>query len=612
MKITFIFPPQVNPSCIPIGMAALKAYIKKHLPKTDVSLIDLNLSFVNRTLDGQLNNLQYLCQGCNFDCSRKESRCPFQDNITKELRQIFKKAKIIIKDKRLFFDKEIFNKYVGDCHNYIYAINGCIERILKEYIEGRLYNEKIITELLDDEIEKILAEKPNFICFSILVKTQVTYALALAKVIKQKLKIPIIFGGPALFNFDSTGFMNAFDFVDIMVLKEGEESIVSLLSDTHNKNYDKIPNLVWRNGFKTIINEIKYIEDLDSLPTPDFEGLKLNEYFYPEIILPIATSRGCPWSRCKFCQLNIQYSGPYRERSIEKVIADIKYLKNKYNAANFFFTDSEISAKRLKMIAEAVVSSKLKIYFACYARPTKNLNLEVLKIAYKAGARFFQLGVESLADPLLRFVNKGTSVESIKEVFRNTDKLKIKNLVYMLACVPTQTRKELLADFRRISFMQKKYNIFSVVYCLYSMAVHQDLYAELKNQGVAIGRYKSDFNTIYGRRVYSTDMLQFSYKSAGAYDILTDPREGIRSISYKDGLDRLMRLRDKFQLNSKQGDFILNINNFLFETQLLYAKEHNESRVSLPARKRLLKFYLQAMTELKFNSYKKQKMRNQQ
>jgi len=27
-------------------MAALKAYIKKHLPKTDVSLLDLNLSFV--------------------------------------------------------------------------------------------------------------------------------------------------------------------------------------------------------------------------------------------------------------------------------------------------------------------------------------------------------------------------------------------------------------------------------------------------------------------------------------------------------------------------------------------------------------------------------------
>jgi radical SAM superfamily enzyme YgiQ (UPF0313 family) len=397
----------------------------------------------------------------------------------------------------------------------------------------------------------------------------------------------------------------------MMVLKEGEESIASLLSNTHNKNYNKIPNLVWRNGSKTIINEIKYIKDLDSLPAPDFEGLKLNEYFYPEIILPIATSRGCPWSRCKFCQLNIQYSGPYRERSIEKVTADIRYLKNKYNATNFFFTDSEISAKRLKILAEAVINSKLKIYFACYARPTKNLNLEVLKIAHKAGARFFQLGVESLTDPLLRFVNKGTSAESIQEVFRNIDKLKMKSLVYMLACIPTQTRKELLADFKRISFMQKKYNIFSVIYCLYSMAVHQNLYAELKNQGVTIGRYKPDFNTIHGRRVHSTDMLQFSYKSTGAYDILAYPREGIRIISYKDGLDKLMRLRDKFQLNSKQEEFILNINNFLFETQLLYAKENDEPRVGLPARKRALKFYLQAMTELKFNLYKKQKRKNQ-
>jgi len=40
------------------------------------------------------------------------------------------------------------------------------------------------------------------------------------------------------------------DFVDMMVLKEGEESIVSLLSNAHNKNYDKIPNLVWRMDLK--------------------------------------------------------------------------------------------------------------------------------------------------------------------------------------------------------------------------------------------------------------------------------------------------------------------------------------------------------------------------
>lgn len=610
MKTAFIFPPYISPSCVPVGMASLKAYIKKCLPLSDVSLIDLNLSFVNKILDGRLNNLQYICKGSSFDCPRRKKGCLFRDDITREQSQIFKKAKIIIKDKRLFFDKEIFNKYIGNCHSYIYAINGCIERILKEYIEDRLDNSKIITDLFSDEIKIILAKKPNIICFSILVKTQVIYALALAKVIRQKFKIQIIFGGPALFNFDPAGFMNAFDFVDIMVLKEGEESIVSLLNNTHNKKYDDIPNLVWRKGSKTIINEIKYIEDLDSLPTPDFEGLKLNEYFYPEIILPIATSRGCPWSRCKFCQLNIQYSGPYRERSIERVIADMRYLSGKYNAVNFFFTDSEISAKRLKMLAEAVIDSKLKIYFACYARPSRSLNLEVLKTAHKAGGRFLQLGVESLSGPLLRSVNKGTSAESIEEVFKNTDKLDIKNLVYMLACIPAQSRKELLSDLRKISFMQKKYNVFSVIYCLYSLAIHQDLYAELKDQGANIGHHKSDFNTIHGKAVHSTDMLRFSYKSAGAYDILTDPREGIRIISYKDGLDRLMRLRDKFQLNSKQGDFIFNINNFLFETQLLYAKEHKEARVSLPERKRLLKFYLQAMTELKFNLYKKQKRRN--
>ncbi len=612
MKTTFIFPPYINPSCVPIGAASLKAYIKKHLPGMDVSLIDLNLSFVSRILDGRLNNLQYICKGCSFDCPRRKSGCLFRDDITREQRQIFRKAKIIIKDKKLFFDKEIFNKYIGDCHNYIYAINACIERILKEYIEGRLTDDKIIMELFSDEIRIILAEKPSTVCFSVLVGTQVGYALVLAKVIRRKFKIPVIFGGPALFNFDPADFMNAFDFVDILVLKEGEEAIVSLLGNTGGKNYGNIPNLAWREGSKTIINEVKYIKDLDSLPVPDFEGLELDEYFYPEIILPIATSRGCPWSRCKFCQLNIQYSGPYRERSIERVIADMRYLINKHNAVNFFLTDSEISAKRLKILGKAVIRSKLKIHFACYARPTGELGLETLKTAHRAGARFLQLGVESLSDPLLNSVNKGTSAESIEEVFRNTDKLNIKNLVYMLACIPTQTRKELLADSRGISFLQKKYNIFSVIYCLYSLAMHQALYAELKNQGAFISCHKPDFNTAKGRQVRRTDMLEFSYGSAGGYDILTNSRERVKVVSYKDGLERLARLRDKFQLNGEDKNFIFNINNFLFETQLLYAKERSKTGLNLRKKKRLLKFYSQMTTELKFSLYKKQKRANGQ
>jgi len=61
----------------------------------------------------------------------------------------------------------------------------------------------------------------------------------------------------------------------------------------------------------------------------------------------------------------------------------------------------------------------------------RTLNLEVLKIAYKGRRKVLSIGVESLADPLLKFVNKGTSVESIQEVFRNTDKLNMKSLVYM-------------------------------------------------------------------------------------------------------------------------------------------------------------------------------------
>jgi len=130
--------------------------------------------------------------------------------------------------------------------------------------------------------------------------------------------------------------MEHFDFIDFIILKEGEIGLSELVKSLErDKNFDSIPNLVWRSSRGIVFNQEKYVDNLDDLPTPDFSDFNLDKYYFSEPILSIGLSRNCPWNKCKFCQLNMQH-GRYRQRSIDKVINDFKTLIDKDNIKNFF------------------------------------------------------------------------------------------------------------------------------------------------------------------------------------------------------------------------------------------------------------------------------------
>ena len=76
-----------------------------------------------------------------------------------------------------------------------------------------------------------------------------------------------------------------------------------------------------------------------TLPPPDFDGLPLEKYFVPTKILPYLATRGCYWGRCEFCDHGEGYTAGYRTKKIQDILADITYLRDKYGARHFHFTD---------------------------------------------------------------------------------------------------------------------------------------------------------------------------------------------------------------------------------------------------------------------------------
>ena len=45
------------------------------------------------------------------------------------------------------------------------------------------------------------------------------------------------------------------------------------------------------------------------MKSPDFDGLPLERYLAPELVLPLATSHGCYHGKCAFC--NVGYGSPF-------------------------------------------------------------------------------------------------------------------------------------------------------------------------------------------------------------------------------------------------------------------------------------------------------------
>lgn len=568
MRMNLVFAPYVSPSCVPIGLASLKSYLEENANDVKVKALDLSLDFVNKVIDG---NIEKICNICTMEEGFEKN--PFQDAMPREFISRFTAARELVKDQRLFYDKQLFVHRVQPLYLFLWKYAFCFSLVLRHYLEGRITDTSSILNYLEDEVESTVRGNPDLIGFSVLTNSQINFSLAIAKMVKETFDIPVILGGPSLYNLDLNELMDTFDFIDFLIVKEGEEALLGLSNALEgDREFRDVPNLIWREGETIVVNKEKMMHNLNVLPTPDFSDFQLNEYFFPELILPVSSARDCPWNLCKFCQLNAQYGGKYRQRSIEKVVDDIKVLQEKHDVSHFFFTDSEITASRLKEIGQALSDDDLEVYFGCYARPTQDLTLQVMQTAYAGGCRFIQLGVESLNDKYLTFVNKGTSRESILAALKNADTVGINLLCYMLAGIPTQTRADLIADMKEIAALQQQYNIFSVMYCLYNLGNHQPFYVQRQNYGIKLRERRIAFSTVASNIVHTNESLPYTYEDRSAYYLLRNcDRPDIDSPTM--AVNQISKWVRELGVNQDNLAFIFTINDFVFETQLLYSKE---------------------------------------
>jgi radical SAM superfamily enzyme YgiQ (UPF0313 family) len=170
------------------------------------------------------------------------------------------------------------------------------------------------------------------------------------------------------------------------------------------------------------------IEDLDSLPFPDFDDFLLERYFLVNHHhLPIMASRGCPYS-CTYCSnhaLRKKLKGTYvRFRSVDNVIAEIEKRMQQYRSRGFsylyFFDDTFIlHSDFIKEFCQKFTEKGFHKHIRWTANVRANLVTDdIIRIMKEAGCYEVRMGVESGNDYIRNTIyRRNMSQEQLLKAF---------------------------------------------------------------------------------------------------------------------------------------------------------------------------------------------------
>jgi len=235
-------------------------------------------------------------------------------------------------------------------------------------------------------------------------------------------KIINIVGGGLITAEPEVAF-DALEFIDFGVIGEGEITICELAYALENNgDFSEINGIIYKENGKFVRTLPRSsIKDIDTIPWPDYDGFELEHYLSlppPDVnnlgeerLVMLLTSRSCPFS-CTFCFHTV--SKEFRKRSIESVIQELEYLRDKY-AVKFVFLADELfgfQKSRLKEFCEHMERFNLPW---CGSFRVNDINEENITYLKKGHCRRVGLGLESADNRILQSMRKQITVEQIEQ-----------------------------------------------------------------------------------------------------------------------------------------------------------------------------------------------------
>jgi anaerobic magnesium-protoporphyrin IX monomethyl ester cyclase len=269
-----------------------------------------------------------------------------------------------------------------------------------------------------------------------------------ARLVKNHNPAILVVVGGAHVTFQDEQVLSVCPEIDVVIRGEGEVTMSVLLKQiSEQKDYDNIPGTTIRRGSKIIRNlDRLYIANLDDLPFPDYEVLKL-PYYFPrgKRIAPMITSRGCPY-QCTFCSSSRITGKRWRGRSPDNVLQEIKLLHDTYGVEDVTFIDDlfTFDYRRVEKICSLMIQDVDDIGWTCSSRADiMARHPEIADWLKKAGCHTLYVGAESGSQRILNKIKKGIRLDQIVSTVKRAKKVGLEVILSFILGIPGETKEDI-------------------------------------------------------------------------------------------------------------------------------------------------------------------------
>lgn len=321
------------------------------------------------------------------------------------------------------------------------------------YLSDALEKAGFHTELWHEREDKLdelksLVKKENFLLvgFTTLTSPMLVPTIRASKTIHD-MGVPVVWGGvhATILPEECIGE----EYVDYVVLREGEETMVELARKISKKeSVEDIPGIMSDTDQEAHFSP--FLNDMDAYrPRWGKIDHKIDRYFYSEHsdwgkrVLPIVTSRGCPYA-CGFCWNSIVNKRRWRQHSIGYVVSEIERMKEKYHIDGLSIRDANIWADRERAM-EIISNAGLPFYTGLRAN---YIDEDIVEFLEEHKCKHIYVGAESGSDRTLKNISKQVSAGHILRGASLLSRTDIKTVFGFILGFPDETEKDMMRTLR--------------------------------------------------------------------------------------------------------------------------------------------------------------------
>jgi tRNA A37 methylthiotransferase MiaB len=350
-------------------------------------------------------------------------------------------------EKKLFDKNKAYNgldvgiRYLNNKYariNFDHVIEALEDKRANPFID---FYDELIEQRFKDTGIKIVGIAITF-------QDQIISAFTLANLLRNRMpEVKIVMGGQMITRCYNTmiehkGLCRYFDYLGLW---EGEKVLVDLHRKIINGEEIEYVNMISMEAKEDcIINRKENAPTAEEIPCSDFTELNFNDYFFPEMLVPLQTTRGC-YATCSFCAIPFG-ANSYRIRTVEKILKDISDIQdhtlNKYGRkATFFkFMEDTSSPGLLYDLSVEIEKRGLDVKWETFARLEKAFAKPgFLDQLFRGGCRKVHWGLESNDPDVLKNMKKKTTVSYADAVLELSAKAGILNFCFILVGFPGES-----------------------------------------------------------------------------------------------------------------------------------------------------------------------------